>query len=114
MTDEPTPAAAPAPTPPPAQTINIQPPAAAPSNGLAVTALVLGILALVFFWLPFLGWIPAILGLIFGLIAMQRNEGRGMAVAGVVCSAIALAIKIWFWIALLGFFGAVAAHHHTF
>jgi hypothetical protein len=34
-----------------------------------------------------------------------------MAVAGVVCSGIALALKIWFWIAVVGFLGAVAAHH---
>ncbi len=110
MTDETSPGAA---TPPPSQTINVPPPVVAPTNGLAVAALVLGILALVFFWLPFLGWIPAILGLIFGLVALQHPEGRGMAVGGVVCSAIALAIKVWFWIAFVGFLGAVgAAHHH--
>ena len=113
MTDDTTPAAAPSPAATPTQTINIQTPAAAPGNGLAVTALVLGILGLVFFWIPFLGWIPAILGLIFGLIAMQRPEGRGMAVAGVVCSAIALSIKVLFWIALAGIIGAAAsAGHH--
>ena len=105
MTDQPTPAA-----PPPPQSTT-PPPAAASTNGLAVAALVLGVLALVFFWLPFLGWIPAVLGLVFGLIALQRPDGRGMAMAGAVCSGIALAIKIWFWVALLGFFGVMAAHH---
>jgi hypothetical protein len=100
-----------APPPPPTQTTGAPPPSVASTNGLAVAALVLGILALVFFWLPFLGWIPAVLGLVFGLVAMQRPDGRGMAIAGVVCSGIALALKIWFWIAVLGFFGAVAAHH---
>ena len=119
MTDETTPGASPAPTPaaapPPTQTINIQAPAAAPSNGLAVAALVLGILALLFFWIPFLGWIPVILGLVFGLVALQRPESRGMALAGVICSAIALAIKVLFWIALAGIIGAAAsAGHHGF
>ena len=101
-----------APPAPPAPPVSLQSPAMQPTNGMAVAALVLGILALVFFWLPFLGWIPAVLGLVFGLIAMQQQAGgRGMATAGVVCSAIALAIKVWFWVALIGIFGAVAAHH---
>jgi hypothetical protein len=89
-------------------------PSAPPTNGLAVAALVLGILALFFFWIPFLGWIPALIGLVLGLVALQRPEGRGMAVGGVVCSAIALAIKIWFWVMVIGAFGAFHAFHHHY
>lgn len=111
MTTEPTPGGA---QPPPTQTINIQTPAAEPTNGMAVASLVLGIIAIFFFWIPFLGWIPVITGLVLGIVALQRPQGRGMAIAGVVCSGIALAIKVWFWIAVLGFMGAaVTAHHLT-
>src|SRR5688572_265184 len=38
----------------------------APSNGLGVAGFVLGLLGLLFFWLPVLGAIMAILGVIFG------------------------------------------------
>ena len=98
-----------APTPP-AQTINIQAPAAPPTNGLAIASLVLGIIALCFFWIPFLGWIPVLLGLILGLVALGRPYGRGMAIAGAVCSGVALAIKLIFWLVLIGIFGAAATH----
>src|SRR5579863_5076480 len=100
-------------SPTPTQTINIQAQAAPPSNGLAVASLVLGIIAICLFWVPFLGWIPVILGLVLGIVALQRPYGRGMAVGGVVCSGVALAIKVWFWVLLIGFFG-IAAHHHYY
>jgi hypothetical protein len=112
MSDQSTPGAAPAPTPPPAQTFNIQAPPVAPSNGLAVASLVLGIIALVFFWLPLLGWIPVILSIVMGLIALQQPYGRGMAMAGLICGGIALVIKMLFWVMLLGIFGAAASVGH--
>ncbi|HUZ11540.1 MAG TPA: hypothetical protein VMU93_01650 [Caulobacteraceae bacterium] len=96
--------------PPPGQTINIQAPYAQPANGLAVASLVLGVIAVFTFWIPFLGWIPALLGLVLGLVGLQQAHGRGMAVAGVVCSGLALVVKVWFWVVLLGIFGAAASH----
>jgi len=108
MTDQPQPGVTVAPTP--TQTINIQAPPAAPSNGLAVASMVLGIVSLFLFWIPFLGWIPVVTGLVLGLIALQRLYGRGMAITGVVCSGIALAIKVWFWLALIGILGVAASH----
>jgi|SRR5580692_561716 hypothetical protein len=107
MTDQPTPGVT-QPVPP-TQTINIQTPVAvAPSNGMAVAALILGIIALVTFWIPILGWISPIVGLILGLVAMQRPYGRGMAIAGIACSAVALVIKVAFWVVILGIAGAAA------
>lgn len=107
MTDQPT---APAATPPtPTQTINIQAPPAGPSNGLAVASMVLGIIALFTFWLPFLGWIPVIVGLVLGLVAFGKPNGRAMAVTGVVCSGLALLVKVMFWVVLAGALGAIGA-----
>jgi hypothetical protein len=94
----------------PNQTIYIQ---AQPSNGLAIAALVLGIISLFLFWIPFLGWVPVIGGLVCGLLALQRPYGRGMAIAGVACSGITLAIKVWFWMAIIGVLG-MAVHHHAY
>jgi hypothetical protein len=109
MTDLSTPQS---PAPPPAQTINFQAPPIAPSNGFAVASMVLGIIALLFFWMPFLGWLPVVLGLVLGIVALNRPFGRGMAIAGIACSGVALAVKLIFlflFIGLLGAFGAASA-----
>ncbi|RMI34075.1 DUF4190 domain-containing protein [Nocardia stercoris] len=64
-------------------------------RGLAITSLVLGILAVVTFCTMFGGVILGVLAVIFGLIAVLqarsgRAGGRGMALAGLVLGAIAL------------------------
>lgn len=99
----------PSPAPPPAQTISIQTPPVAPTNGLAVASMVLGIIALLFFWMPFLGWVPVVLGLVLGFAALGRPYGRGMAMAGVVCSGVALAVKLILLVLFFGVMGAIGA-----
>jgi hypothetical protein len=111
MSDETTPAVSqPPPSTPPTQTINIQPAVAQPSNGMAVAAMVLGIVGLLIFWIPIVGWICPIVGLILGLVALQRPYGKGMAIAGVACSAVALLIKVVFWVLVITAVGAAASH----
>ncbi|GAA4484134.1 hypothetical protein GCM10023191_006840 [Actinoallomurus oryzae] len=70
-------------------------------KGLGVTTLVLGIAALVTLLVCGLGVVVAIAGLIVGTIAVVRDNGRGMAVTGMVLSALALLIAIaagvWFF-----------------
>lgn len=75
------------------------------SQGMGTASMVLGIVSLVLFWCWFLAIIPALVGLVLGLVALSRiksgaasDQGRGMAVAGVVCSGIALAISIGFFV----------------
>jgi hypothetical protein len=87
---EPTPAAAPLTTPPPSRK----------TNSLAITGLVMGILSIV----PgFLCGVPifALLGVIFSGVAMSQinrqpleQEGKGMAVAGLVVSLVGLALNV--------------------
>ncbi|HTX49367.1 MAG TPA: DUF4190 domain-containing protein [Caulobacteraceae bacterium] len=107
MTDQ-TSAAAPTPSPAPQPPTPIVP----ATNGVAVAALVLGILALFFFWIPFLGWIPVLVGLVLGFVALQQPQGRGMAIGGIVCAGIAFAIKIWLWVMVIGLIGGMHAFHH--
>lgn len=66
-----------------------------PTNGMAIAALVLGIL-----WLY---WIGSVLALIFGYIALAQikrspadapQQGRGLAVAGVVLGWVGVAILV--------------------
>lgn len=71
---------------------------AAPSSGLAVAALVLGIVSLLFAWLPvfniFTG-VAAVVGLVLGIVGILKANkgtasGKGMAIAGVSISALAI------------------------
>ncbi len=74
------------------------------SNGLAVASLVLGILSILFAWIPIIGliaWILAPLGLVFGLVALGKPVGKGMAIAGSICSGIGLLICL-LWVIGLG------------
>lgn len=62
-------------------------------NGKAITALVLGIVSILFCWLLFFDVVFVVLALIFGLIALGesrdgRSGGRGLAIAGIACSVV--------------------------
>ena len=62
-------------------------PAARQSTGMAVAALILGICGLV----PVLGAVPALLGIILGILVLAgRRGGRGLAIGGMVTGAVSL------------------------
>lgn len=80
-----------------------------PSNGMAVTAMVLGIVAIsVGFWsvIPilglvaaFFGFVPGLLAVIFGVVGRTksialRGVGRGQAITGIVLGSVTLAIIV--------------------
>lgn len=83
------------------QTIVINQQAAPRSNGLGTAGFVLALIALFLGWVPFLGWIIWLLGLIFSACGMFRSP-KGLAIAGLVISLIGI-------ILLLVVFGALAA-----
>ena len=70
-----------------------------PSMGLGIASMVCGILALISCCL----WctcVPlAIVSIVLGILQIQKGAGKGMAIAGIVCSSIALvlliALTIW-------------------
>lgn len=73
------------------------------TNGMAIASMVLGIL-----WLY---WIGSILALIFGMVAKSQidssggtQDGRGMAIAGIVLGWVGVGILLLF----LVFFGGIA------
>ncbi len=63
------------------------------NNGLAVAALVLGIISIVLCFVPFLSAILAILAIIFGIIAL-KSARRGMAIAGLATGILGLLLGI--------------------
>ena len=78
-------------------------PAAAPGSGLATASLILGIIALLAWLLPLLGFPIAVLGIIFGVMG-RRGPKKGMATGGLVCSAIGLGLTL-----INGILGALIA-----
>ncbi|MFJ6679994.1 DUF2510 domain-containing protein [Microbacterium sp. NPDC091382] len=62
------------------------------SVGLGVTALSLGIAAFVLGWIPFLGFVVAIAGAVFGVIALVRRQPKPLALTGTILSGVALVV----------------------
>ena len=63
------------------------------SNGAGVAGLVFGILSLCLGWIPYIGWIFVLLGLIFSIVGLaKRNATKGAAIAGLILSIIGVFI----------------------
>lgn len=84
----PTPAPAPAPQPQPPVSPNV--PAPAKSNGLAIAALVLGIIAFLFGWAGFFNLLVAALAVVFGIIALVKHQSKGFALTGTILGGLGL------------------------
>ena len=73
-------------------------PASVPGKGLGVTGMVLGIVALVLFCYAYISIPCAIIGAALSGVSMKKAQEAGMknglAVAGLVCSVVALAICV--------------------
>jgi hypothetical protein len=63
------------------------------SNGLGTAGFVLSLIALFIGWVPFLGWLIWILGLVFSFIGIFRTP-RGLAIAGLVISFIGIILLV--------------------
>lgn len=89
-----------APTPP-------QMPATKPSNGLGTAGFVVGLIGLLFSFIPLIGvvaWPLVILGIIFSAIGISkagkgRATNKGLAIAGLVVSIVGLVVCI-LWVAV--------------
>jgi hypothetical protein len=77
----------------PNQTFIIQPSEVKKSNGIGTAGFVLSIIALFLSWVPVLGWILWVLGLIFSFVGIFRQP-KGLSIAGLVISCIALIVLI--------------------
>lgn len=58
-------------------------------GGLAITALVVGIVAFVLGWVPILGLILAVAGIVLGILALGTPRGRLFGIIAIVLSALA-------------------------
>ena len=82
-----------------------------PSNGLAITSLVLGIASVILLFIPvpylsYIAIVSAIVGIILAIVAKKKSPS-GMATAGLVLSIIALVVCIIYIIAVAACASAV-------
>lgn len=78
-------------------------PSAPKNDGMAIAALVCGIVAIPMYC--GIGLVLGVLGVVFGIISMRKIDrsggtltGRGMALAGAICGGVGLAINLIFWV----------------
>lgn len=78
-----------------------QPVPSQPGKGMGIASMVLGIIALIVSavacCMPFgylLASLLGILSIVFGIIAIAKKSGRGMGIAGIICSVVGLLLAI--------------------
>lgn len=71
------------------------------SNGVGLAGFVLALLALFLGWVPILGWILWVLGLILSFVGVFK-EPRGMAIAGLVISLIGIILLLVVFAGIIG------------
>ncbi|MDP9452736.1 MAG: DUF4190 domain-containing protein [Actinomycetota bacterium] len=86
-------------------------PQAQARNGVGIAALVVGIVALVLSWIPFLGLLLAIVAVVLGIVGIRKASrgmatNKGMAIAGLVTGGVALLIGAFFTITVVGLFSS--------
>ncbi|MCT4636587.1 MAG: hypothetical protein N4A72_02670 [Bacteroidales bacterium] len=68
------------------------------SNGIGTAGFILALVAVVFGWVPVLGQISWLLGLIFSAVGISKankvNKGKGLSIAGLIISLAGLIIGI--------------------
>lgn len=68
-----------------------QPSAPKPGKGLAIAALILGLVGLI----PVIGALPALVGIILGIVALAaKKPGKGMAITGIVAGVLGVLLGI--------------------
>jgi hypothetical protein len=67
----------------------------APGDGMALTSMILGIVAAAIGWVPLCGIValaPAIVGVVLGALGLKSERRRGMAIAGIILSVIGIVL----------------------
>jgi hypothetical protein len=86
------------PPPPAPEQQYVAPTPAKAGNGLGVAALILGIVALIGAFIPFLNygaWFFGLIGLVLGIIGLvQKNKKKGVALTGTILSGVAIILSI--------------------
>lgn len=71
------------------------------SNGIGTAGFVIALIAIFLGWVPVLGWILWLLGLIFSFVGVFKTP-KGLAIAGLIISLIGVILLIAVFGAILG------------
>ena len=86
-------------TPQSSQTIIVNP-EQRKTNGVGTAGFIMSLIAIFVGWIPILGWLVWLLGLIFSFVGVFKNP-KGMAIAGLVISLIGIILLIFVFGAIL-------------
>jgi uncharacterized phage infection (PIP) family protein YhgE len=80
------------------------------TNGMATAGFILALLTLFLGWIPVLGWLIWLLGIIFSAIGLGNanragGTGKGLAIAGLVISLLGIIVKIFLFTVILAALG---------
>lgn len=86
-------------------------PAPQTSNGVGIAALVVGIVSLFVWWIPFLGLVVAVVAVVLGIVGIRKASrgaasNKGMAIAGLVTGALGLVASLIITIFFVGIFSS--------
>ena len=83
------------------------------SNGIGTAGFVLALFTFFFGWIPVLGWITWILGVIFSSIGISRakktGKGKGLSIAGLIISLVGLVVLLLLATVIAGLLGVAAS-----
>lgn len=65
-----------------------------PKKGFAIAALILGIVGLVAWCLPILGYPVGIAGIILGILGIKKSGMKGMSITGLILSCVCILASI--------------------
>lgn len=81
-----------------------------PTNGWAIAALILSILAFMGAWIPFVNFASILMGVaavILGIVGLKKIAGKGMSIAGIIVGGISVILSIIVLLVSFAFIGAV-------
>jgi hypothetical protein len=83
-------------------------------RGIALAAMIVGIVGVVFSWAPFWGFVISATGLVLGIIALvKRAPNHGMALAGTILGGAGILLNITIVIGLILLVGTLSPTPHA-
>ncbi|HJT59559.1 MAG TPA: hypothetical protein VJ761_23825 [Ktedonobacteraceae bacterium] len=72
-----------------------------PGRGIALAGFILGLVSIFTSWIPFLGMIVSIVGIILSAMGQRSISRKGLAIAGLILSILTLIVALILTIAIL-------------
>ncbi|WP_269928502.1 DUF4190 domain-containing protein [Kocuria massiliensis] len=80
-----------------------QPPANPRTNALAIVGFILGVLGMIFWWIPIVGFVFGVAGVVLSIIALRQRELRGLSIAGICLAGVGVTLAaLWFFLLFIG------------